>query len=119
MNRIFRLTWSKTRHTWVVASENTKRAGKAGGTVDERATAFGLARERGVVEDPPLAFAWQLRLGSLLVLLASSPPTYAIDYYWDVDGGTTGTAAQRLREPGARAARRCPRMSTARRLPAQ
>ena len=90
MNRIFRIIWSKTRHTWVVASENAKRAGKAGGTVDERATAFGLARERDVVEDPPLAFAWQLRLGSLLVLLASCPPAHAIDYYWDVDGGTAG-----------------------------
>ncbi len=90
MNRIFRIIWSKTRLTWVVASENAKRRGKGGGAVDERATALGLARDCDVVEAPPLAFAWQLRLGSLLVLLASCPPTYAIDYYWDADGGTAG-----------------------------
>ena len=90
MNRIFRIIWSKTRLTWVVASENSKRRGKGGGAVDERATAFGLARDRDGVQDPPPALAWQLRLGSLLALLALCRPTHAIDYYWDVDGGTAG-----------------------------
>ena len=88
MNRIFRIIWSKTRLTWVVASENAKRRGKGGGAVDERATALGLARDAMSLR----LRHWHLRggcVGFTAGALASAP-AQAIDYYWDSDDATAG-----------------------------
>jgi fibronectin-binding autotransporter adhesin len=66
MNRIYRLVWSESQQTWLVASELATRRGKRG-------------RSRGAV------------VGGLVAsLLAMSAQVHAADLYWDANGTSLG-----------------------------
>ncbi len=83
MNRIFRIVWSKSLNTWVIASELATRCGK-GASVDKRVDATASVAELIA------GGSWRLRLVTLAVLATLYAPVQAADRYWDVNGSGVG-----------------------------
>lgn len=83
MNRIFRIIWSKSLNTWVIASELATRCGK-GASVDKRVDATASVAELIA------GGSWRLRLVTLAVLATLYAPVQAADRYWDVNGSGVG-----------------------------
>lgn len=90
MNRVFRIIWSKSLRTWVVASELATRHGKGGRTVDQRTADTEEALDPEAAEGLPPATAWPLRASILAALLTVYAPAWAADRWWDPNNSSLG-----------------------------